>query len=467
MRYAIGSLLRNLGAGARLASFRPIDLLAFRIELPQLLLLFLLSALIDVAGDWLRAAEPREFSSLGAGAELYSAALLLLGSAVIALINRQRHVALALPVVAMASLPLVQVLHYVPYVVPPGTIPVELQMLVEYLIVSWIVVVLVRCVAVAFAPMPPFGWLRAIGGGLLLAAPIWFGNALMTSEPWWRGAGDAEPATGGINAGSEAVLAAQSFLLNHVLENLQDERPGQTDLYFVGFAPDGRTDAYRADSESAQATMDGRWGADGRSVMLLNNPQTLLTVPFANVSNLRETLNEIGAIIDPEDDVVMIYLASRGTADHRLVAEQPPLSLVELAPVGLKQLLDDAGIKWRIIVVSACYSGGFIAPLKDEHTLIVTDAREDRASFGCSGRTPPTFFGDAFFDKGLAKSDTFEAAFAKAKALVAERERDANYTPPAEPQMFVGDEMAAKIKTLRKRGAAGLTAQKAPPFRRG
>ena len=69
--------------------------------------------------------------------------------------------------------------------------------------------------------------------------------------------------------------------------------------------------------------------------------------------------------------------------------------------------------------------------------------------------------------KGLAKSDTFEAAFEKAKALVAERERDADYAPPAEPQMFVGDEMAAKIKALRKRGAAGLTAQKAPALRRG
>jgi hypothetical protein len=150
-----------------------------------------------------------------------------------------------------------------------------------------------------------------------------------------------------------------------MLENLQDERPGQTDLYFVAFAPDGRTGAYRDDAEAAQATMDGRWGTEGRSAVLVNSAQTLLTVPFATVSNLRETLDEIGAIIDPEDDVVMLYLASRGTPDHRLVAEQPPLSLVELAPAGLKQLLDDAGIKWRIIVVSACYSGGY-PPLKDE-----------------------------------------------------------------------------------------------------
>ncbi len=57
----------------------------------------------------------------------------------------------------------------------------------------------------------------------------------------------------------------------------------------------------------------------------------------------------------------MVYLVSHGSADHRLAADQWPLSLVELTPVGLKQLLDDAGIKWRIIVVSSCYSGGYIA----------------------------------------------------------------------------------------------------------
>ena len=133
----------------------------------------------------------------------------------------------------------------------------------------------------------------------------------------------------------------------------------------------------------------------------------------------------------------MLYLASRGTAEHRLAAEQPPLSLVELAPAGLKQLLDDAGIKWRIIVVSACYSGGFVAPLADDYTLIVTDAQADRVAFGCGDRSPPTFFGDAFF-QALSKGDSFATAFDVAQARVAERERDAGYAPPVESADFDG-----------------------------
>ena len=64
--------------------------------------------------------------------------------------------------------------------------------------------------------------------------------------------------------------------------------------------------------------MDERWGTAGRSLLLVNNPQTLLTTPFATVTNLRETLNEIGAAIDAEDDVVMVYLASHGSRDFTL-----------------------------------------------------------------------------------------------------------------------------------------------------
>ena len=466
MRYAFANLWRNLCAGLRLACFRRVDQLAFRVDLVQLLLLFALSAVIDAVGDWFRAAAPREFSLLGAGSELYGGAVLLLASALIALFNRQRHVALALPVLVLASLPVAQALHYLPYLIGPGPLVAAGQPLLEYAIVTWIVVILIRCVAVAFAPLPSFAWLRAIGGGLLLAAPIWFGNALVPSEPWWRAQSDDAPEAGGLNAASEAVLAAQSFLLNHVLEKLQEERSGQTDLYFVAFAPDGRLDAYRTDAEGARHIMDTRWGTDGRSVLLVNNPQTLITTPFATVTNLRETLNELGTIIDVEDDVVMVYLAGRGTADHRLAANQPPLSLVELAPAGLKQLLDDAGIKWRIIVVSACYSGGFVAPLQDDHTLIITDAQADRVSFGCGDRSPPTVFGESFF-QALGKGDTFASAFDAARAHVAERERDAGFSPSANPQISVGSAMADKLKTLRRRGAGGATADRATPPSRG
>jgi hypothetical protein len=270
-----------------------------------------------------------------------------------------------------------------------------------------------------------------------------------------------------MSAGSEAVLATQSFLLEHALSDLADERPGLTDLYFVGFAPYGREDVFRKDVEAAQRVMNERWNTVGRSLLLINNPQTLLTTPFATITNLRETLNEIGAAIDTEDDVVMVYLASHGGRDFRLSADLPPLTLVELTPTGLRQLLDDAGIKWRIIVVSACYSGGFIEPLQDDHTLIVTASRPDRTSFGCGPDSESTYFGEAFFQKGMATADSFAAAFDLAKVRVAERERGEGFSPPSDPQWWIGPLMSEKLSAWRRGGgtASGVMTRLIVPRR--
>ncbi|MCC6867976.1 MAG: hypothetical protein IT522_04060 [Burkholderiales bacterium] len=461
MGLALANLLRNLRAGARLASFRRVRRLDFRIDLAQAVLLFAVSALIDVAGDYLRVAPPREFVVFGVGAELHSAALLVLGAVFVAIWVRQREAALAIVVLALAALPLVQMLHYVAAIGGARVDVADLGGVLEYLFLVWVMLLLVRCVAVALSPPPTYLWLRAILGGVVLSTPIWAGDLLYDSEPWWRiaGSGALPVARSGLDAGSEAVLAAQSYLLDDALANLADERSTETDLYFVAFAPDAGNDAYRGSVEAAQQAMDGRWGTRERSLVLVNSPRTLVTAPFATVTHLREALDEIGAIIDPEVDVVMLYLAAPVVRNGGLQAAQPPLSLVDLGPTGLKQLLDDAGIKWRIIVVSACRSGTFIEPLADDFTLVITDAAADRPTFGCAGRVPAGLFGDAFFTQGLARLNSFAAAFEVAQSAVASREAAAGYVPASAPQWSMGSEMAQKIKTLRGRLAGNATAR--------
>jgi hypothetical protein len=455
MRLALISLARNLVAGLKLALFLPVARLAFRIDLVQLLLLFVVSAAIDVAGDWLRTGEGREFSLLGAGTELYSGALLLLVSAIVALAFRQRALVLAIPVIVLASVPVGQAVNFLVPLSSGSSIVVDLVgMFGGTLFQFWMVAILVRSVAVALAPPPPRIWLSAIGGGLLLAAPIWLSSSFAPNDPWWRAPGEPTLAPDGVSAGSEAVLATQSVLLDHALSDIADERPAATDLYFVGFSPYGRDDGFRLDVDAAQKVMDERWGTTDRSLLLVNSPQTLLTTPFATITNLRETLNEIGAAIDAEDDVVMLYLTSPGGKGPRLTADLPPLSLVELTPPGLRQLLDDAGIKWRIIVVSACYSGGFIEPLQDAHTLIVTSSRAGQAPPGCGNAGESTLFGEAFFQKGMGSAASFAAAFDVAKERVAEREHDAKIAQPSEPQWWIGPEMADKLSGLRRGGPA-------------
>ena len=74
---------------------------------------------------------------------------------------------------------------------------------------------------------------------------------------------------------------AQQHLLDEALTALDDERSNVTDLYFVGFAGDAREDVFRKDVLAAQRVMDERWGTNGRSVSLINNPRTLLESPAA------------------------------------------------------------------------------------------------------------------------------------------------------------------------------------------
>ena len=451
MRYAVASLVRNLVAGLRVALFLPVSRLAFRLDLTQLLLLFVVSALLDMARDALRAGPDRVFSLLGAGSEFFSAGVLLAIAALIALAFRQRRIALSLPVIVLASLPAVQVALELPSALAFALPPREERILGDVLLV-WAVVVLIRCAALVLDVRRGRRIVAALASGFLLATPIWFSPALSPNDPWFVQAPQEQD---GVNAGAEPVLATQAFLLDQLLGKLEDERPGVTDLYFVGFAPYGTQDVFRKDVEAARDVMDERWGTKGRSIVLVNNPQTLLTAPFATITNLRETLNEIGATIDPDNDVVMVYLASHGTRDFKLAAAQPPLTLVPLTPAGLRQMLDDAQIKWRIVVVSACFSGGYIAPLQDDQTIVITAARNDRISFGCGERSDATFFGEAFFQQGLATTDTLEAAFDIAKKRVDERERAAGYAPPSEPQMWIGPAMAEKLKTLRKKGQGG------------
>ncbi|MEP7181064.1 MAG: C13 family peptidase [Betaproteobacteria bacterium] len=456
MRHALRNLGRNLVAGARLALFMPVSRLAFRIDLAQLLLLFLVSAALDFGIDWVRYGPDPYFSSYGAGSEIFAGGLLLLSSAALALAFRQAALTLAVPVIALAAYPLVQIAHALPYAVFDATPAwAWLWSAGEWLLVAWLFALLVRAVAIAQPAGGPLRWPRAVAGGLLLAAPLWIAPMLTPTEPWWKQPaihGGADPRYP--NPASEPVLSAQKELLDAVLGDLDDERPGITDLYFVGFAGDAREDVFRKDVLAARKVMDERWGTDGRSVVLVNNPRTQLDTPFASVSHLRETLNEIGAAMNADEDVAMIYLASHGHRDHTLEVALPPLELAPLTPGVLRALLDEAGIKWRIVVVSACYSGGFIDALKDDYTAVLTASAADRTSFGCGHRSESTFFGEALFQHGLAENDSFTAAFAAAQARVEEREQSGGFRPPSNPQSFVGSAMADKLGELDRGNVA-------------
>lgn len=456
MRQQLTNLLRNVAAGLRLVLFLRVSRLAFRIDLIQLLLLFAVSAGIDMGIDWLRFGDGGQFSWFGLGNEFFGAGVLLLTAALLALAFREPNLVLTLPVLVLSGFPLLQVLRVIPtFVYDDAPKWLLLWAAFDGVMIGWAFLLSARSVAMALSATRSFRWLRAVAGGLVLIAPIWFAPSIAPNDTWWK---DASSNSGVDprypNPAAEPVLATQRHLLDEALSALADERPNVTDLYFVGFAGDAREDVFRKDVLAAQKVMDDRWGTEGRSVALINNPRTLLELPAATVTNLRETLNEIGDTIDVAQDVVMVYLASHGSKAHVLEVALPPLELASLSAPVLKGLLDASGIKWRIIVVSACYSGGFVDALKDDYTLVLTASQADRASFGCGNASDSTFFGEALFQSGLAQSESLLAGFEAARTRVAEREKAGGFMPPSNPQVFVGPAMVEKLKDLDRGNAA-------------
>jgi hypothetical protein len=144
--------------------------------------------------------------------------------------------------------------------------------------------------------------------------------------------------------------------------------------------------------------------------------------------------------------VLFLFLTSHGAPDL-LAVSFPPHRLLNLTPRQLRAMLDAAAIRWRVIVVSACYSGSFIDALKDARTLVITAAARDRSSFGCSSENDFTYFGDAYFNQALRHGGSFIAAFALARRLIAAREAREGLKP-SRPQIYVGAQIRAKLDEL-------------------
>lgn len=246
----------------------------------------------------------------------------------------------------------------------------------------------------------------------------------------------------------EQVYYSQFRLIAKATRALEDQRPGVTDLYFVGFAGDAHQDVFLREIRSVRTLFDDRFDTRGRSIALINNRATVAREPLASAHNLLAALDQVSARMDPDEDVLFLYLTSHGTPGV-LDVKFDPLHLNDLTAVSLRKMLDETGIKWRVIVISACYSGSFIAPLKTENSLIVTAARADRVSFGCSHENDFTYFGRAYFDEALRRTYSFIDAHAEASKTV-DRWETAEELKPSLPQIHIGAAIRPKLAEIEQ-----------------
>ena len=247
----------------------------------------------------------------------------------------------------------------------------------------------------------------------------------------------------------ETALLVQGRLLKEALDTVPASTPA-IELYSLTLAGDGKQSVFLREADYVSNMLASRFGAYGQ-IRLVNHRDHLMNRPMATRENLRRAAQTLAERSGPED-LVFIYLTSHGTSAHELVLDQPRLELADLPADELATALAPLKNRDKIIVISSCYSGGFIPALKDERTLIMTASQADRVSFGCSEEADFTYFGDALFAQALNQTDDLEHAFKLARGIVAEREQ-ADGFEASEPQIWAPRGVIAHWQQLRKQQA--------------
>jgi Peptidase C13 family len=251
---------------------------------------------------------------------------------------------------------------------------------------------------------------------------------------------------------SQQAFEAQQVLWQTKIDALAPERKGITDVYGLVFAPYASEDVFKREAALVNSVLDERFDAKGRVLQLLNHGATLQTHLWATPQNIERAIEALASKMDLDNDLLVVYLTSHGGSDFKLAASHWPLDVEPLTPHQLRAALDKAGIRNRVIAVSACYSGGWIAPLADAHTLVMTAADATHTSYGCGRLSELTFFGRAMFDEQLRKTHSFTKAFSSAVPLIKQREIDAGKDDGfSNPQISLGSGIKPVLDLLESR----------------
>ena len=147
----------------------------------------------------------------------------------------------------------------------------------------------------------------------------------------------------------------------------------------------------------------------------------------ATIEALAKSLRVAADHLDAEKDVLFLILTSHGSP--RGLAIKAGRLTQTLTPARLADMLAKTGVRHKVIVISACYSGVFIPRLANPDVLVITAADANHPSFGCQDKAKWTYFGDAFFNVALRQSVSLQDAFRDARSLVRKRELRQHFEP--------------------------------------
>ncbi len=247
---------------------------------------------------------------------------------------------------------------------------------------------------------------------------------------------------------SAAEILDQRQRLDAELAKLQPQRPGTVDAYVLTIALDSDP-VFAREAREAGRVLARRYDGAGRTLTLAGPDGTRNDLPQGSIDALIVSLAKIAEVMDPEEDVLVMYSTSHGL-DLGLAYHYGDTGYGILSPQRFKSVLEELGIERRILILSACYSGVFIPEVASPDTAIMTAAASNRTSFGCEAENDWTFYGDAMINRALRQPQSLGDAARAAGRSVAKWESERRLLASL-PQMVIGDGVAEWLSELEAR----------------
>jgi hypothetical protein len=245
---------------------------------------------------------------------------------------------------------------------------------------------------------------------------------------------------------SAAVQADDEHRFHDALARLQRQRPGLVDAYVVVAALDADP-VFNREAREAGRVLARRFDAQGRTLVLAHDEGSDMADVAATPERLASALDGVAALMNRDEDVLVLYTTSHGSPDAGLNFRDPERGEAVIAPPQLAAMLDHSAAKNRLIILQACFSGQFVPALAGPRTVIATAASSMRSSFGCAASNDWTFFGDALINEAMRQPDTLVRQLRRAFVRVIGWEQKLGYESSS-PQIEIGADTAAWLAAL-------------------
>jgi hypothetical protein len=287
-----------------------------------------------------------------------------------------------------------------------------------------------------------------VSGIVVMLGLLWVTDWLYVDPGVWMARDDeAEASDESVRTETEERLFTQAARIDAAIDAIEPSSSGSPTVFFVGFAGYAEQRVFAEEIQLAARVVGERYGSEKRSIFLINDRRSLYAQPLASLTALRHALRSLARKMNTERDVLFLALSSHGDVDT-LIVSHGALMLQDLAAADLAAALKESGIKWRVIVISACHAGSFIDELRNPNTIVITASAADKTSFGCSDERFLTYFGEAFYRDALPGAKSLRDAFETAKADIGAREKREDIEEASDPQAFFGEAIERHLATL-------------------